>query len=102
MVYGWHARLRSQGAAAMPPNKIGSVCHEWDYKNKKCAQKIDVWQVPGTNGAHFFSKLAVDADGAPRAYHPNDKKPKQNSGKAYDWLANLSPSDRHGIQGQDG
>jgi hypothetical protein len=87
----------------MPASKqLGSVCNKWDGKLKKCVAKTDVMQVEGTNAAYFLCKLAVDADGAPRAYHPRDVNPNSNSGKAFDWLANLSKSDRHGIQGEDG
>jgi len=84
------------------PKRLGSVCHIWDGKLRKCTATVDVMQLDGTNGAYFFSKLAVDADGAPRAYHPRDVNPPANKGKAFDWLANLSNSDRHGIQGEDG
>lgn len=87
----------------MPTSKrLGSACHKWDGKLRKCVATVDVMQLDGTNAAYFFSKLAVDADGAPRAYHPRDVNPRSNSGKAFDWLANLSTSDRHGIQGKDG
>lgn len=85
-----------------PAHKIGTVCHEWDYGAKKCAQAIDVMQVDGTMSVHYVGKLATDADGAPRAYHPADKKRPDNTGKAFDWLANISTSELHGIQGQDG
>jgi hypothetical protein len=87
----------------MPTSKrLGSACHKWDGKLRKCVATVDVMQLDGTNAAYFFSKLAIDADGAPRAYHPRDVNPRSNSGKAFDWLANLSSSDRHGIQGKDG
>jgi hypothetical protein len=37
-------------------------------------QNIIVWSVPSVGGAFFYeSGLAIDADGAPRAYHPNDR-----------------------------
>jgi hypothetical protein len=87
----------------MPTSKkLGTVCNKWDGKLKKCVATADVMQLDGTVAAYFFCKLAVDADGAPRAYHPRDVNPNANSGKAFDWLANLSTSDRHGIQGEDG
>ena len=82
--------------------KIGTVCHVWDYPARRCKQTTDVWQVRGQKSAYFLSKLEIDADGAPRAYHPLDRNPPANAGRAFDWLANLGSSDRHGIQGEDG
>lgn len=87
---------------ALDQVKIGRVCHIWDYASHACKQSIDVWQLSGSQSAHFLSKLEVDADGAPRAYHPKDRNPPDNEGKAFDWLANLGSSDRHGIQGENG
>ena len=80
---------------ALDQVKLGPVCHIWDYDRHRVKETTDVWQVNGTRSAHFLSKLAIDADGAPRAYHPSDLN-------SFDWLANLDPSDRHGIQGQNG
>src|SRR5262249_22867325 len=82
--------------------KIGTVCDVWDYPARSCKHSTDVWQVRGQKSAYFLSKLEVDADGAPRAYHPLDRNPPANGGRAFDWLANLGSSDRHGIQGEDG
>jgi peptidoglycan hydrolase-like protein with peptidoglycan-binding domain len=82
--------------------KIGTVCHEWNYKQKACETSIDLCKVVESPNAFFFvSKLAVDADGDPRAYHPDDIKPPQNSSGSYDWLANISKSDLYGIQAGD-
>jgi predicted chitinase/peptidoglycan hydrolase-like protein with peptidoglycan-binding domain len=97
--------LVSSGTAdARAPDqvKIGTVCHIWDYPAGRCKQRTDVWQVNGSKSAYFLSKLEIDADGAPRAYHPSDVKLPANEAKAFDWLVNLSGSDRHGIQGQNG
>src|SRR5258708_20069901 len=39
------------------------------------AQNIVAWSVPSVASAFFYeSGLAIDADGAPRAYHPNDRR----------------------------
>ena len=81
---------------------IGSACHEWDYRNHRCAESLDVAHVSGTRGVHFISKLATDADGAPLAYHPQDRRPYDNTAHAYDWLANINVDDLFGIQGQGG
>lgn len=85
-----------------PARPVGRICHEWDHNAHACKTTIDVQQVSGTRGLHYISKLAVDADGAPRAYHPLDIRKPDNSANAFDWLANISVADLHGIQGQDG
>jgi hypothetical protein len=37
-------------------------------------QNIVAWSVPSVGGGFFYkSGLAIDADGAPRTYHPNDR-----------------------------
>ncbi|MBZ9765509.1 hypothetical protein LB526_01875 [Mesorhizobium sp. CA6] len=74
---------------------IGSVCSEWDYDQKSCVAQVDVQLVHGSKSPFFVSKLAVDADGAPMAYHPGDTG-------SYDYLANVSKNDLHGIQGERG
>lgn len=81
---------------------IGNVCHEWDYQARECREAIRVSRVEGTSGFHFLTKLAVDADGAPKAYHPDDRVPLENRAKALDWLANVNVNDLKGVQGQQG
>jgi hypothetical protein len=79
--------------------EISRVCHK--YEDRRCQEQVPVWQLAGTTAYFFVSKLAIDVDGAPRAYHPLDKRRPDNHTKALDWLTSLSPSDRHGIQGQE-
>lgn len=86
----------------LPVKNLGDVCHEFDHQHHRCAEQIKVSQVEGTTSAHYLSKLAIDADGAPRAYHPADRAPRDNTAKAFDWLANINVNDLHGIQGQGG
>lgn len=81
---------------------IGNVCHEWDYPEHRCRETTPVSQVAGSSGFHFLAKLAIDADGAPKAYHPDDRVPNENGAKAYDWLANVNVDDLKGVQGQGG
>jgi hypothetical protein len=92
----------AQIATALNQVKIGRVCHIWDYRARSCKESVDVWQSLGSEAAYFLSKLEVDADGAPRAYHPQDRTPPANAAKAFDWLANLASGDQHGTQGQGG
>ncbi|MEW6122104.1 MAG: M15 family metallopeptidase [Pseudomonadota bacterium] len=73
---------------------LGEVSGRWNHKEGVSAQDVPVLHVPGTAASHFMAKLAVDADGAPRAYHPENKG-------SFDWLANITKGDRHGIQGTD-
>lgn len=82
-------------------NQIGSVCDEWDYAAKRCASQVAVFQKAGTSTCHFTTKMAIDADGAPKAYYPGERYPA-NSHDCFDWLDNLNPADQHGIQGQGG
>src|SRR5436309_1068698 len=82
--------------------EIAQVCHVYDHRRRVCSKRIPVWQLPGTEAYFFVSKMAIDVDGAPHAYHPLDKRPPDNHTRALDWLANVSVSDMHGIQGQDG
>lgn len=81
-------------------NQIGIVCDEWDYRAKRCASQIPVFQSPGSTACYFTTKMAIDADGAPKAYYPGEYFPSNTHG-AFDWLDNLNPADRHGVQGQD-
>jgi Fungal chitosanase of glycosyl hydrolase group 75 len=82
-------------------NQIGSVCDEWDYAAKHCASQVAVFQKVGTSACYFTTKMAIDADGAPKAYYPGERYPANSHG-CFDWLDNLNPADQHGIQGQDG
>jgi hypothetical protein len=79
-------------AQAATPAKIGKVCHRWNYQAHACAETTDVLS-DRPDVAFYVSKLAVDADGSPRAYHPGDTG-------AYDYLANIAVSSLFGIQGQ--
>lgn len=107
--------LAALPAAAMLPNVakgeeavscakilVKRVCKNFNHQTRACAETTPVWRLPDRAGYFFVAKMAIDADGAPRAYHPSDKRPPDNHTKALDWLANLSTSDRHGIQGEDG
>lgn len=76
------------------PVQIGVVAEEWDHKAGTLESTTAVRHLPGTRASFFMAKLAVDADGAPRAYHPDDEG-------SFDYLANLSKKHRNGIQGQD-
>jgi hypothetical protein len=80
-------------------NQIGTVCDEWDYTARRCASQIPVFQKAGTLACHFTTKMAIDADGAPKAYFPGERSPANNH-DCFDWLDNLNPADQHGIQGQ--
>ncbi|MGY4512103.1 hypothetical protein [Bradyrhizobium sp. USDA 3650] len=82
-------------------DQIGSVCDEWDYQRGRCASQAAVYQRPGTNAYFFTTKMAIDADGAPKGYYPGENYPANNH-DCFDWLDNLNVSDRHGIQGQNG
>jgi hypothetical protein len=82
--------------------KISDVCRDFDHNRKRCLQTTPVWQLPGKAGYFYAAKMSVDADGAPRAYHPLDKRRPDNHTRALDWLTNLSSSDRHGVQGRSG
>jgi hypothetical protein len=93
---------KEEGAVSCEKVKVSDVCKNFNHQTGTCAQTTPVWQLPGKAGYFFVAKMAIDVDGAPRAYHPSDKRPPDNHTKALDWLANLSTSDRHGIQGADG
>jgi len=82
--------------------KVGSVCHKWNYRRRRCAEPVDVYRITGTDSFHIISKLAIDADGSPKAYHPRDRRPYDNNMRAFDWLANINIRDLHGIQGKNG
>jgi hypothetical protein len=82
-------------------NQIGSVCDEWDYAAKRCVSQAAVFQKAGTSACYFTTKMAIDADGAPKGYFPGESYPANNH-DCFDWLDNLNVEDRHGIQGQNG
>jgi hypothetical protein len=81
-------------------HNLGKVCQKSHDSPPVCVKDVDVFQVDGRQAAHFLAKLATDADGAPRAYHPCDKVDGDNAGKAFDVLTSVKQSDLHGIQGQ--
>jgi hypothetical protein len=87
--------------AATAVTDLGEVCVKWSHSSGQCATTTMVHEVQGTKAAHFLGKLSVDVDGAPRAYHPKDKKEPDNDAKAFDWLTSVKLSDLHGIQGED-
>ena len=80
---------------------VGKACHAWDYAHRRCLEEVDVFHLPQKTAVHFLAKLAIDADGSPWAYHPNDVRPPDNAAKAYDWLANIDRKYLHGVQGKD-
>lgn len=91
----------SSEAAAQAVADLGEVCVKWNHGAGQCATLTKVRHVQGTEAAHFLAKLSVDVDGAPRAYHPKDKRKPDNSARAFDWLTSIKVSDLHGIQGKD-
>jgi hypothetical protein len=82
-------------------DQIGTVCDEWDYGAGRCASQVTVYRKQGTASCHFTTKMAIDADGAPKAYFPGERYPA-NHHDCFDWLDNLNPADNHGIQEQAG
>lgn len=81
--------------------KIGTTQYR-RYIKRQYTFEIDVQQVQGQVAAHFASSMQIDADGAPKAYHEDDRSPYDNNQPCFDWLENVKPSDRHGRQGIDG
>lgn len=72
------------------------------------ANNVVVWSTP-SNGADFFFKsgMAIDADGAPRAYHPDDRlglDSLNHAGHPGNWWAlvtdNEKPSGHPVVQGK--
>jgi hypothetical protein len=57
-------------------------------------RKIKVQRIKGTTAQFFKAKLAVDADGAARAYHPDDDP------EALDLLKNATAGSKRFIQGE--
>ncbi len=81
------------GAAAsdtgpQPLTKIGRACHVWEHS--ACQESVDV--LSDGKVVLFKAKLAIDADGSPRAYHPGDIN-------SYDDLIDIDPESLFGIQG---
>jgi len=99
--------LSGSWLAAMTISKIGTT-HYTRYLSGKKTFQIDVQQMVGKVAAHFVTSMQVDADGAPKAYHdaeggkPGDLTEYQNNWPCFDWLDNLSESDRCGTQGVGG
>jgi hypothetical protein len=82
-------------------SQIGSVCDEWDYTGRRCASQVPVFQKSGVLACYFTTKMAIDADGAPKAYYPDERYPANNH-DCFDWLDNLNSADQHGVQGDGG
>jgi hypothetical protein len=74
MKYGLAILLLSVLLANVP-QASRPVSHETCEKSKLfTAQRVVAWSSPSGPGAFFYkSGLAIDADGAFRAYHPNDR-----------------------------
>jgi hypothetical protein len=62
------------------------------------AQNVVAWSAPSVGGAFFYeSGLAIDADGAPRAYHPNDRlglDSLAHAGHRGNWWALVTDSEK--------
>lgn len=64
-------------ATLFPNSQMASDCSSRTLCTKSklfTAENIVAWSAPSVVGAFFYeSGLAIDADGSPRAYHPNDR-----------------------------
>jgi hypothetical protein len=62
------------------------------------AQGVTAWQSPPDSKVFFYkSGMAIDADGAPRAYHPNDRSgldALEHAGRPGDWWALVTDNGR--------
>ena len=44
-------------------------------RHRHAHRRVDVFQLPGRGGYFFRANMAIDVDGSPRAYFPNNEKP---------------------------
>ena len=65
---------------APPPGPVGDGDVERARTHTASIGGVSTYRVPGKSGVAFKAGMAVDADGSPRAYHPN--------GRGLDALAN--------------
>ncbi len=58
----------------------------WD-RDGQHFHEVPVWQLPDSQAFFFVSGMAIDADGAPNAYHPDDTGLDElaNAGEPGDW-----------------
>jgi hypothetical protein len=69
--------------------------------------EVSIWELPKNSAFFYEAGMAIDADGAPKAYHPEDKglDSLSNAGQPGDWYGIVTDSgDRDGnpiIQGSD-
>jgi Fungal chitosanase of glycosyl hydrolase group 75 len=80
----------AQAAAAAVPPEIETV--RTDLSDGK--RKVKVQRIKGTTALFFKAKFAVDADGAARAYHPD------NDPEALDLLTHATSGSKKYIQGR--
>ena len=89
VIAGFSANVAT--AADQPTIKIGAVCARWEHH--ACRETTAVMSDSAGRAVFFVASLQIDADGAPRAYHPGDVG-------SFDYLANIEPSSLFGIQGK--
>lgn len=93
------------------PYYVNSVTRNEGYRQKVQigyihGDNVPIWKLPNKNGFFFVSKMAVDADGSPRAYHPQNKglDDLKNAGRPGNWYGILThngkPNGRPLIQKQ--
>jgi hypothetical protein len=99
------AVLFSNAAAVSNRSPIGNCSKTWLFKR----HGVVVWSTAGRHHAIFYkSGFAIDADGAPRAYHPDDQSGLDSlvhAGRPGNWWAlvtnNGKQSGRPVLQGPD-
>jgi hypothetical protein len=84
------APLPSQANASATCTKSLLVNFETTRHDGEPGPPIPIWQVPGTAAFFFETGMAIDADGAPNAYNPDDSSGLDdlyNAGQPGDWWA---------------
>ena len=70
----------SAGAGCGATKALTVVEEKWQGTGVRKSQ--DRFTLPGKNGFYFTSGMTIDADGSPRAFHPNPKKGLDDSSHA--------------------
>jgi hypothetical protein len=88
------AAAPSMPGGAAPDAKAGKVTTQFPRETLLQVGGVSIFRVPGESPFFFKTRMRIDADGAPNAYHPEDKGSDflKHAGKPGDWQGLVTDS----------
>jgi hypothetical protein len=88
LALGWqhaHAQQQSAQPDPCPRTKLADFAHARAGEERT----VSIWQIPSTPAIYFVAGMAIDADGAPNAYNPQNTgvDDLENAGEPGSWHA---------------